>query len=325
MQNIFVLLSLIIIFLLLLLISKFGSFFLPSSLTKYSLMDAGLLLIAVYAVWKKPWGENLAVHFKKAYKTLLDYIEKTVKERDELREECNTLTFIYMTYETIEDAADTMRSQDGYPYISDMGKREWELNKEKLLDGLSEIEKIRNSEDAAKILSNYSSMMRISNELLMEVIQLRQLKTKSETGEISGEAMFSEEFGKDYPDYKESRFHFQVRIKPQYIQGQYVTQIWLSGNPFYPMDTNTGRKVTKCNASCVDGWWLLSMSSPYWRYVEFVDVTTYRKPYTQILHDGRQISVPPKDYDLPDGSKLSDWQNRMFVPMPFERDGETEI
>lgn len=56
------------------------------------------------------------------------------------------------------------------------------------------------------------------------------------------------------------------------------------------------------------------MSSPYWKYVEYVDVTSYmQQGHIKILSDGRQIFVPPKDYDLSDGSKLSDWKDVISV------------
>ena len=62
------------------------------------------------------------------------------------------------------------------------------------------------------------------------------------------------------------------------------------------------------------------MSSPYWKYVAFVHF--YFDNYTEIHRDGRRVNMSPKDYQLPDGTKLSEWKNRMFRPFKFERDRE---
>lgn len=322
-RDFFVLFPIIVI---LIIISNLGaSIPFLKNLSGFSLTDVVLILFAVFAFLRKPWGENLSVHFKEAYKTQLDTIEKFVEERNVLREECDTATFLWQTYDTPEGLAETMREQDGFPIVSKMGKELWEHSKESLLRGLKEIEDIRNPEDAAKILSNYSRMLHISEDLLKEVIKLRELKIRSKTGEISGSAMFNEEFAKDYPDYKGIRFDIPIRLKPADLRDGYVAQFWIPMNPFYPKDANTGQKAKKRDLSRGgDNWWLLSMSSPYWKYVEFVDVTSYMdQGHIQILSDGRQMRVPPKDYDLPDGSKLSDWRNRMFCPLHFERDGES--
>lgn len=322
-RDFFVLLPIIVI---LVIISNLGaSIPFLKNLSGFSLTDVVLILLAFYAVLRKPWGENLSVHFKEAYKTQLDTIEKFVEERDVLREECDTATFLRQTYETLEAVGETMREQDGFPIVSDMGKQLWENSKESLLRGLKEIEDIRNPEDASKILSNYSVMLRISEDLVTEVVRLRDLKIRSKTGEISGSAIFSEEFAKDYPAYKGIRSYISIRLKPADLRDGYVSQFWMDINPFYPKDTNTGKKAIKRDWSRGGKhWWLLSMSSPYWKYVEFVDVTSYMdQGHIQIIADGRQIRVPPKDYDLPDGSKLSDWQHQMFRPLHFERDGES--
>ena len=306
----------------------FAAFFgssipLLKGLSGFSLTDAGIILLAVYTILKKPWGENLGVHFKKAYKTQLDDIKRFVEERDVLREECNTSSFLFMTYDSLESLEKTMREQDEYPLVDDMGNRLWKEKKEILLCGLSEIENIRTSEDAAKILNNYSSMLDISSRVVKEVIELRQLKTLSKTGEISGEAILTDEFAKDYPAYKGHQYHIPVRLKPEYIRDGYVSQFWIPINPFYPKDANTGRKAKKRDISRDDNWWLLSMSSPYWKYVQWVVVTIGASAHIRILEDGRQIPVPPKDYNLADGSKLSDWKGKMFRPLQFERDDES--
>ncbi|MYB63232.1 hypothetical protein F4X73_00955 [Candidatus Poribacteria bacterium] len=151
-----------------------------------------------------------------------------------------------------------MREQDGYPIVDDMGKQLWEDRKDKLVCGLSEIENISTSEDAAKILSNYSTMLDISSRLLTEVIKLRQLKTLSKTGEIGGEAILSNEFTIDYPVYKGHQYHFPIRLKPEYVSNGYVSQFWIPMNPFYPKDANTGKKAKKRRLSWDDNWWLLS-------------------------------------------------------------------
>ena len=73
-----------------------------ASFFEFSLTDvigalAGVILavLAIYAVWKKPWTENLAGHFKKAYRERLKSIRKAVKERDALREEVDTLSIFH--------------------------------------------------------------------------------------------------------------------------------------------------------------------------------------------------------------------------------------
>ena len=56
-----------------------------------------LAVFAIYAIWKKPWRENLAGHFKKAYRARLKSIQKSLMERDALREEVNTLSILHST------------------------------------------------------------------------------------------------------------------------------------------------------------------------------------------------------------------------------------
>ncbi|MYI93838.1 hypothetical protein F4083_05880 [Candidatus Poribacteria bacterium] len=248
-----------IIVVILVLISLIGpSLPLIKGLSGFSLTDVGIIFLAVYTILKKPWGESLAVHFKQAYKKQLDDIAKVVKERDALREKCNTSSFLFQAYDSLESLEKTMREQDGYPIVDDMGKQLWEDRKDKLVCGLSEIENISTSEDAAKILSNYSTMLDISSRLLTEVIKLRQLKTLSKTGEIGGEAILSNEFTIDYPVYKGHQYHFPIRLKPEYVSNGYVSQFWIPMNPFYPKDANTGKKAKKRRLSWDDNWWLLS-------------------------------------------------------------------
>ena len=211
-----------------------------------------------------------------------------------------------------------MRAEDGFPSVNDMGKQLWDGNKESLLKGLEEIEHIKNSKDAEKILSNYSQMEYISRDLFQEVMRLCELKSLSKTGKIRGTVMFTKEFIEDFP--KQPRFQNSVRFKPEYIRNGYISQFWLGWNPFYPNDPDTGKKAKKRDFSKDDNWWLLSMNSPYWKYVEFVDFNF--ENYTVIHRDGRRVKMPPKDHQLPDGTKLSDWKNRMFRPLKFERDGE---
>ena len=129
--------------------------------------------------------------------------------------------------------------------------------------------------------------------------------------------MFTKEFTEDFP--KQPRFQISVRLKPKYIRDGYVSKFWLSRNPFYPNDPNTGKKAKKRDSSTDDNWWLLSMNSPYWKYVEFVAFNF--ESYIVIHRDGRRENRSPEDYQLPDGTKLSDWKNRMFRPLKFERDG----
>ena len=284
----------------------------------FSFTDLTLVFLAIYAVLKKPWRENLAGHFQKAYRGQLKSIQKYVKERDALREEVNTLSIFHRTYSSLEEAEKAMREEDGFPSVGDMGKQLWDGNKESLLKGLEDIEHIKNSTDARKILSNFSQMEYLSQDLFQEVLRLRELKSHSKTGEITGNVMFTEEFAKDFP--KQPRFQNAVRFKSEYISDGYISQFWLNRNPFYPNDPDTGKKAKKRDWSKDDNWWLLSMSSPYWKYVAFVDFNF--ENYTVIHRDGRSVNMPPKDYQLPDGTKLSDWKNRMFRPLKFERDGE---
>lgn len=103
----------------------------------------------------------------------------------------------------------------------------------------------RNPEDAERILGSYSSMLGISGDLITEVVRLRDLKMRSKTGEISGSAIFSEEFAKDYPAYKGMRFYIPIRLKSANLRDGYVSQFWIPMNPFYPKDTNTGKKAKK--------------------------------------------------------------------------------
>ena len=277
-----------------------------------------LAILAIYAIWKKPWRENLAGHFKKAYRERLKSIQKAVKERDALREEVDTLSIFHRSYTSLEEAKEAMRAEDGFPSVNDMGKQLWDGNKESLLKGLDEIEHIKNSKDAEKVLSNYSQMDYISRDLFEEVIRLHELKSLSKTGKITGNVMFTKEFTKDFP--KQPQFQNPVRFKPEYIRDGYISQFWLSRNPFYPNDPDTGKKAKKRDFSKNDNWWLLSMDSPYWKYVEFVDFNFQN--YIVINRDGRRVNMPPEDYQLLDGTKLSGWKNRMFRPLKFERDGE---
>ena len=284
----------------------------------FSLTDLILVFLAIYAVLKKPWRENLAGHFKKAYRVQLKSIQKYVKERDALREEVNTLSIFHRSYPSLEELEKVMREEDGFPSVGDMGKQLWDGNKESLLKGLEDIERIKSSTDAGRILSNLSQMEYISRDLLQEVLRLRELKSYSKTGTITGDVLFTEEFAKDFP--KQPQFQIPVRFKPEYIRDGCISQFWLNWNLFYPNDPDTGKKAKKRDLSKDDNWWLLSMSSPYWKYVAFVDFNF--ENYTVIHRDGRRVDMPPKDYQLPDGTKLSDWKNRVFLPLKFERDGE---
>ncbi|MDE0467246.1 MAG: hypothetical protein OYL97_09325 [Candidatus Poribacteria bacterium] len=296
-----------------------------SSFFEFSLTDAIgalasviLAILAIYAIWKKPWRENLAGHFKKAYRERLKSIQKAVKERDALREEVDTLSIFHRNYTSLEEAEEIMRAEDGFPSVNDMGKQLWDGNKESLLKGLEEIEHIKNSKDAEKVLSNYSQMDYISRDLFEEVIRLRELRSLSKTGKITGNVMLTQEFTKDFP--KQSQFQNPVRFKPEYIRDGYISQFWLSRNPFYPNDPDTGKKAKKRDFSKNDNWWLLSMDSPYWKYVEFIDFNF--EDYIFIHRDGRRENMSPEDYQLPDGTKLSDWKNRMFPPLKFGKDEE---
>ena len=77
--------------------SSFADSFFDVSLTDVIGASTSVILagLAIYAIWKKPWRENLAVHFKKAYRAQLKSIQKTVKERVALREEVNTLSIFH--------------------------------------------------------------------------------------------------------------------------------------------------------------------------------------------------------------------------------------
>ena len=177
-------------------------------LFNFSLTNLGLVGLALYAVLKKPWKENLAGHFKKAYRQQLKSIQKSMKERDALREEVDTLSIFHRNYSSLEEVGKAMCEEAGFPFVGDMGKRLWEGNRESLKKGLDEIEHIKNSEDAEKILRNYSQMEYISRDLLEEVMTLRELKSRSKVGEISGTVMFTEEFAKDFPEKQDLTFLF---------------------------------------------------------------------------------------------------------------------
>ena len=140
--------------------SSFVDSFFHFSLTDAIGALASVILagLAIYAIWKKPWRENLAGHFKKAYKAQLKSIQKAIKERDALREE--------------------------YP-DSDaniMGKQLWEGNKENFIKGLEEIENIKTSKDARRISSQYVSMLDVSWYLSEEINKLEDLKSLAKTG-----------------------------------------------------------------------------------------------------------------------------------------------
>ena len=72
-----------------------------ASLFDFSSTDLVLVFLAIYAILKKPWRENLSEHFKKAYRTQLKSIQKIVKERDTLREECNTFSVHQMSFDSL--------------------------------------------------------------------------------------------------------------------------------------------------------------------------------------------------------------------------------
>ena len=273
-----------------------------SSFFEFSLTDAIealasviLAILAIYAIWKKPWRENLAGHFKKAYRAQLKSIQKAVQERDELRE--------------------------GYPNsdANILGKQLWEGNKESLLEGLEEIENIKTSKDARRISSQYVLMLDISWYLREEIDKLRDIKSLAKTGEIRGTVGFTNEFTEEFP--KQPQFRIPIRLKPEDIKDEGITRFWLSGNPFHPYDPETGRKVKKRHLPRDDHWWLLSMNSPYWKYV--LSVTLDLDDQTHVLNDGRRIPVPPTDFLLPDGSRLLDLRGRTLFPIRIERDGET--
>ena len=154
-----------------------------------ALASLSLAVLAIYTVWKKPWRDNLAGHFKKAYREQLKSIQKAVKETDGLREE--------------------------YPNsdANILGKQLWEGNKESLLEGLEEIENIKTSKDARRISSQYVSMLDISWYLGEEVEKLRELKTLAKTGRIKGSVCFTNEFAEKFP--KQLQFHTRIQLKPE--------------------------------------------------------------------------------------------------------------
>ena len=219
-------------------------------------------------------------------------IQKVVKESDDLREQ---------NYSTVEDK----------------GKQLWNLNKDDLLRSLKEIEDIKSSEDSENILNHYAIMLEIYPRLVEEISELRELKSLSKTGKIIGNVTFTNEFTEDFPE--QSQLDTSIRLKPEYIRDGYVSQFWIAGNPFYPNDSNTGRKVKKRSLHGDDNWWFLSISSPYWKYVESVRLTIEYVSYR--LPDGNWVSVP-EDFLLPDGSRLSDWENKLLHPLKFKKDGE---
>jgi hypothetical protein len=289
------------------------------SLFDFSATDLILAFLAIYAILQKPWRENLAGHFKTAYRDRLKFIQKSVKERDALREECNTFSVHQRSFASLESMAEAMREQDGYPAVSDLGKQFWDGNKESLSKGLEKIEHIRNSEDAARILGNYAQMVNIDSDLLEETLKLQELKNLSKTGEIKGNVWFTDEFVEEFPERR--RFHISIRLKPEYIRDGYISQFWLERYIFHPCDPNTGKKSKKSDPCYDDRWALLSMSSPYWKYV--VSVTLDLEDANHQLTDGRWVQMPPKDFPLPDGSRLLDLRGRTLFPMRIERDGET--
>lgn len=291
-----------------------------SSLFDFSSTDLILVFLAIYAVLKKPWRENLSEHFKKAYGAQLKSIQKAVKERDALREECNTFSVHQMSFDSPESMATAMREQDGYPAVSDLGKQLWEGNQKSYLRGLEEIENVKNSKDAAKVLGNYAQMVNIDSDLLKETLRLQELKSLSKTGEIKGIVWFTDEFAEEFPE-RQQRFHISIRLKPEYIRDGCISQFWLGGYIFYPYDPNTGKKTKKYNSSYDDRWALLSMSSPYWRYV--VSIILDLEDTNHQLTDGRWVRMPPKDFLLPDGSRLLELKGKTLFPMRIERDGET--
>ncbi len=260
--------------------------------TLASVILAGL---AIYAIWKKPWRENLAGHFKKAYKAQLKSIQNAIKERDALREE--------------------------YPNsdANVMGKQLWEGNKENFIKGLEEIENIKTSKDARRISSQYVSMLDVSWYLSEEINKLEDLKSLAKTGEIRGKVSFTNEFAEEFPERQ--RFDIPIRLKPEHIRNECVSEFWLWGNSFHPYDSDTGRKIKKRHLPRDDHWWLLSMNSPYWKYV--LSIMLDLDDQTHVLSDGRRIPVPPIDCLLPDGSRLLDLKSKTLFPMKIERDGES--
>ena len=292
-----------------------------TSLFDFSLTDLILVFLAIYAVLQKPWKENLAGHFKKAYRSQLKSIQKIVKERDELREECNTFSVHQMSFDSLESMDAAMREQDGYPAVNDLGKQLWDGNRESLLKGLEEVESIKNPKDAAKVLGNYAQMVNIDFDLRKETFRLQELKSLLKTGEIRGSVWFTDEFAEEFPDRRQQRFHIPIRLKPKYISDGCVSRFWLEKYIFFPYDPNTGKKTKKYDSSYDDRWALLSMDSPYWKYV--VSITLNLEDVNHQLTDGRWIRMPPKDFLLPDGSRLLDLKGRTLFPMKIERDGET--
>lgn len=81
------------------------------------------------------------------------------------------------------------------------------------------------------------------------------------------------------------------------------------------------KKIKRYNSSYDDRWALLSMSSPYWKYV--VSIILDLEDINHQLTDGRWVRMPPKDCLLSDGSRLLDLRGRTLFPMRIERDGET--
>ena len=291
------------------------------SLFNFSLTDLILVCLAIYAVLKKPWRENLSEHFKKAYRAQLKSIQKTVKERDALREECDTFSVHQMSFDSPESMAEAMRQQDGHPTVNDLGKQLWDGNREILLKGLEEVESIKNSKDAATVLGNYAQMVNIDFDLRKETLRLQELNSLLKTGEIRGSVWFNDEFAEEFPERRQQRFYISIRLKPEYIRNGCISQFWLGRHIFYPYDPNTGKKIKRYNSSYDDRWALLSMSSPYWKYV--VSIILDLEDINHQLTDGRWVRMPPKDRLLSDGSRLLDLRGRTLFPMRIERDGET--
>ena len=274
--------------------SSFADSFFNFSLTDAMGTLASVILagLAVYAVCRKFWRETLAEHFKKAYRVQLKSIQKVAQKVEALREE-------------------------GYQITDDQGKSLWDINKDDLFRSLKEIKDVKNSEGSEEVLRHYALMLEISQLLSEEIQELRELKSLSKTGKIIGSVTFTNEFSEDFPE--QSQFDASIRLKPEYIRDGHVSQFWIAGNPFHPNDPDTGRKAKKRDLARDDNWWLLSMGSPYWKYVESVRLTleyvNYRFP------DGNWVSVP-EDFILSDGSMLSDWENQLLHPLEFGRDGE---
>lgn len=288
-----------------------------NTLLGFSLTDLILVGLAIYAILKKPWRENLAGHFKKAYRTQLRAIQKAVKERDSLREECNTFSVHKRSFESLESMAEAMHEEDGYPDVDDMVKMSWDFKKENLLKGLDQIENIKNSNEAAQILANYATMVDLNSGLLKETLQLRELKRQAKTGEIKGTVMFTNEFAEDFP--KQPQLGVRIRLKSDYIKNKSVSHFWLNRNLFHPYDPNTGLKSKKRKLPD-DNWWLLSMSSPYWKYV-----LSFSLDLEDVYHrlvDGRTVCIPPKNFQLPDGTHLLDLKGKTLFPIKNVRDGE---